>query len=134
MPATRRTIIAGMAGLSLFGGALWRARNFSRAAVLYWLEGGMSSSIKRGYMRQMIWGIAFAATLAAPGLTHAKGCLKGAAVGGVVGHVAGHHAVAGAAVGCLVGHHQAKRQEQAARAAEAAQARPAPSSGGAPNP
>jgi hypothetical protein len=53
---------------------------------------------------------------AAPGLSEAKGCLKGAAVGGVAGHMAGHHGALGAAAGCAVGHHEASKQEQAQQA------------------
>jgi len=51
--------------------------------------------------------VAFAALL--PGLSEAKGCLKGAAVGGVGGHFAGHHGLIGAAAGCAVGHHLANK-------------------------
>jgi hypothetical protein len=49
-----------------------------------------------------------------PGVSNAKGCLKGAAVGAVGGHVAGRHAVIGAAAGCAVGHHLANKKDKAA--------------------
>jgi hypothetical protein len=51
-----------------------------------------------------------------PGLSEAKGCLKGAAVGGIGGHVAGHHGLLGAAAWCAVGHHLANKKEAAAAA------------------
>jgi hypothetical protein len=56
----------------------------------------------------------------------AKGCLKGAAVGAVAGHVAGHHAVVGAVAGCVAGRHLAKKKDEAARQAAAANQAPAP--------
>ena len=49
-----------------------------------------------------------------PGVSNAKGCLKGAAVGGIGGHVAGHHGVIGVAAGCAVGHHMAAKKDKAA--------------------
>ena len=62
-----------------------------------------------------------------PGLSEAKGCLKGAAVGGVGGHVAGHHGLIGAAAGCAVGHHMAnKKQATAAPSPATPAAMPAP--------
>ena len=69
-------------------------------------------------MRKLPLSLLLVASIAGlPGVSTAKGCLKGAAVGGVVGHVAGRHAVAGAALGCVVGHHRAKvKDEQASRA------------------
>ena len=71
-------------------------------------------------MHRWLFIVAIALPLASlPGMSGAKGCLKGAAVGGVVGHVAGHHAVGGAAAGCVIGHHQAKEKERGAvRAAQ----------------
>ena len=48
-----------------------------------------------------------------PGLSSAKGCLKGAAVGGIGGHAAGHHGLIGAAAGCAVGHHMANKKQAA---------------------
>jgi hypothetical protein len=57
------------------------------------------------------------ALASAPGLANAKGCLKGAAVGGVGGHVAGHHGLIAAAAGCAIGHHAAKKNEAAQKAA-----------------
>ncbi len=60
-----------------------------------------------------------------PGLSEAKGCLKGAAIGGIGGHVAGHHGLIGAAAGCAVGHHMANKKQAAA-------ASPAPSTTTAP--
>ena len=48
-----------------------------------------------------------------PGLSQAKGCLKGAAVGGVGGHVAGHHGILGAAAGCAIGRHMANKKQAA---------------------
>jgi len=69
-----------------------------------------------------------AATAAAllPGVTNAKGCLKGAAVGGIGGHVAGHHGLIGAAAGCAVGRHMANKQAKAAPAVQPTPAVPAP--------
>jgi len=77
-------------------------------------------------MSKFLLSIVVATSIAAlPGVTTAKGCLKGAAVGGVVGHVAGRHAVAGAAVGCVIGHHRAKvKDEEAARAESQSQSKP----------
>lgn len=60
-----------------------------------------------------------------PGMSSAKGCIKGAAVGAVVGHVAGRHAVAGAAAGCVIGHHEAKVKEKEAKQQAAAAQKPA---------
>jgi len=61
-----------------------------------------------------------------PGVSGAKGCLKGAAVGGVGGHFAGHHGLIGAAAGCAVGHHMAtKRDKAAAQAAQPTNVSPA---------
>jgi hypothetical protein len=78
-------------------------------------------------MRKLQLIILLAASIAGlPGVSSAKGCLKGAAVGGVVGHVTGHHALAGAAVGCVIGHHRAKsKAEEAARANLQPQGKPA---------
>ena len=56
--------------------------------------------------------IAAAAMAMLPGVSSAKGCLKGAAVGGVGGHVAGGHGVLGAAAGCVVGRHVANKQDK----------------------
>ncbi len=55
-----------------------------------------------------------------PGVSTAKGCLKGAAVGAVGGHVAGHHGVMGAVAGCAVGHHVANKKQDAANTSKAA--------------
>ena len=68
--------------------------------------------------------IAFTSLALLPGISNAKGCLKGAAVGGVGGHVAGHHGLIGAAAGCAVGHHMANKKDKAAAEAQNA---PAPS-------
>lgn len=86
-------------------------------------------------MRKLLLSILIATSIAAlPGVSTAKGCLKGAAVGGVVGHVAGRHAVAGAAVGCVIGHHRAKvKDEEAARAESQPQGKPPGTNGTAPN-
>lgn len=75
--------------------------------------------------------IAVAAVAMLPGVSSAKGCLKGAAVGGIGGHVAGGHGVLGAAAGCVVGRHLANKQdkqqqEQAAKQAPATQPQPVP--------
>ena len=59
------------------------------------------------------------ALTALPGLSSAKGCLKGAAVGGIGGHVAGHHGLIGAAAGCAIGHHMANKKQVAATPAPA---------------
>ena len=71
--------------------------------------------------------LCIAATAAAllPGVSNAKGCLKGAAVGGVGGNVAGHHGLIGAAAGCAVGRHMANKKDKAAAAAPATPATPA---------
>jgi outer membrane lipoprotein SlyB len=77
--------------------------------------------------------IAAAAMAMLPGVSSAKGCLKGAAVGGLGGHVAGGHGVLGAAAGCVVGRHiankqdkQQQQQQQAAKRAPATQPQPVP--------
>ena len=73
--------------------------------------------------------LCIAATAAAllPGVSNAKGCLKGAAVGGIGGHVAGHHGLIGAAAGCAVGRHMANKKDKAAADAPATPAtQPAP--------
>lgn len=72
-----------------------------------------------------------AATLSLlPGLSNAKGCLKGAAVGGIGGHLAGHHGLIGAAAGCAIGHHMANKKDAARQGPAPAQ--PAPSKSPAP--
>ena len=74
-------------------------------------------------MRKILITLALAAPMAMlPGLTNAKGCLKGAAVGGVAGHVAGHHGLVGAAGGCAIEHHREKVKGKAA----AQKSQPAP--------
>lgn len=73
---------------------------------------------------RIVAGIAFTSLALLPGISSAKGCLKGAAVGGIGGHVAGHHGLIGAAAGCAVGRHMANKKDKAA--AEAPRA-PAPS-------
>ena len=77
--------------------------------------------------------IAAAVMAMLPGLSGAKGCLKGAAVGGVGGHVAGGHGVLGAAAGCVVGRHMANKQDkqqqqqqQAAKLAPVTKPQPVP--------
>jgi len=67
-----------------------------------------------------------------PGLSNAKGCLKGAAVGGIGGHVAGHHGLIGAAAGCAIGHHMANKKDAARNAPAPAQPAPAPAKSPAP--
>jgi hypothetical protein len=66
-----------------------------------------------------------------PGLSDAKGCLKGAAVGGIGGHFAGHHGLIGAAAGCAVGVHMANKK-QAATASTGTNATPTPTTQPAP--
>ncbi len=68
-------------------------------------------------------GIACTCLALLPGVSSAKGCLKGAAVGAVGGHVAGNHGVIGAAAGCAVGRHAANKKDKqdAANSASAPQ-------------
>ena len=61
-----------------------------------------------------------------PGLSTAKGCLKGAAVGGVGGHFAGRHGLIGAAAGCAVGHHMANKTQAGAKPSAATTTAPPP--------
>ena len=79
-------------------------------------------------MRKLFVVLAVSAPLlASPGLSMARGCLKGAAVGGVAGHVAGHHGLVGAAAGCAIGHHRQKvKDRKAAELSQAAAANAAP--------
>ena len=74
--------------------------------------------------KTLVCVIATAAALL-PGVSNAKGCLKGAAIGGIGGHVAGHHGLIGAAAGCAVGRHMADKQAKTAPAAPPAMPAPA---------
>ena len=74
--------------------------------------------------KTLVCVVATAAALL-PGVSNAKGCLKGAAIGGIGGHVAGHHGLIGAAAGCAVGRHMADKQAKTAPAAPPAMPAPA---------
>lgn len=91
-------------------------------------ESQFPSSLQQGTTMNIKTLLCVAATAAAllPGVTNAKGCLKGAAVGGIGGHVAGHHGLIGAAAGCAVGRHMANKQAKAAPAVQPTPAVPAP--------
>lgn len=78
--------------------------------------------------------ISVAALAFLPGISNAKGCLKGAAVGGIGGHVAGHHGLIGAAAGCAIGHHLANKKDASRIAPEPAQPAPAPAPAKSPPP
>jgi hypothetical protein len=85
-----------------------------RSATAAFYKADREGIYMRSIMAAGLFGLlALAGT---PGVSEAKGCLKGAAVGGVAGHMAGHHGTMGAAAGCAVGHHEASKQEQAQQA------------------
>ena len=76
--------------------------------------------------------ISVAALAFLPGISNAKGCLKGAVVGGIGGHVAGNHGLIGAAAGCAIGHHMANKKDASRNAPAPAQPAPAPAKSPAP--